>query len=60
MSPSSRFRLASIMPITDAGFADDQQRLSRIGFDLMPQLAHPNAQILNIAGMRAQILRINC
>ena len=47
-----RSRLALIEPITDAGFADDQQRLGGIGFDLLPQLAHQDTQILNVAGTR--------
>jgi hypothetical protein len=50
--PVGRPRLALIESIADAGFADDQQRLGRIGFDLLPQLAHQDAKILNVAGMR--------
>ena len=40
-----------IEPIAHTRLADDQQRTSWIDFDLLPQFAYQNTQILDIFGM---------
>ena len=47
--------------IPDAGFADDQFLIRRDDLDLLPQLAHQDAKILNVAGYGLpQISPISC
>jgi hypothetical protein len=38
-----------IEPIAHTRLADDQQRVRRINFDLLPQLTHEDSEVLNVA-----------
>src|ERR1700751_986834 len=40
-------------PIADTGLGDEKARMIRVGFDLLPQLAHEDAQVLNVVALIA-------